>query len=221
MGSGDRSRGGEPLSVCGDGGLGRRAGRLHREYRYRGPALIRAAAKNHGFVAVVTDPGDYAAVMDEMAGAGGATSPALRERLARAAFAHTAAYDAAIAGWMNREAKEDFPALLTWRRGIGRACAMARTRISRRRSMRPSSRGRRAAGHRHGDAAAGQGAQLQQPQRHRRGLRAGGGNSSGRPSPSSSTPIPAAWPRRHDLATAYRRGAGLRPHERLSAASSR
>src|SRR5882724_5333939 len=78
-----------------------------------GPALIRAAAKNHGFVAVVTDPGDYAAVMDEMAAGDGATTLALRERLARAAFAHTAAYDAAIAGWMNREAKDDFPALLT------------------------------------------------------------------------------------------------------------
>jgi phosphoribosylaminoimidazolecarboxamide formyltransferase/IMP cyclohydrolase len=78
-----------------------------------GPALIRAAAKNHGFVAVVTDPADYAAVMAEMAERGGATSPALRERLARRAFAHTAAYDAAIAGWMNREAKEAFPPLLT------------------------------------------------------------------------------------------------------------
>ncbi len=78
-----------------------------------GPALIRAAAKNHAFVAVVTDPGDYAAVMAEMAERGGATTPALRERLARAAFAHTAAYDAAIAGWMNREAGETFPAVLT------------------------------------------------------------------------------------------------------------
>jgi len=78
-----------------------------------GPALIRAAAKNHAFVAVVTDPGDYAAVMDEMAARGGATTLALRERLARAAFAHTAAYDAAIAGWMNREAGETFPAVLT------------------------------------------------------------------------------------------------------------
>jgi phosphoribosylaminoimidazolecarboxamide formyltransferase / IMP cyclohydrolase len=78
-----------------------------------GPALIRAAAKNHAFVAVVTDPQDYAAVMDEMAAGDGATTLSLRERLARAAFAHTAAYDAAIAGWMNREAKEDFPALLT------------------------------------------------------------------------------------------------------------
>jgi phosphoribosylaminoimidazolecarboxamide formyltransferase/IMP cyclohydrolase len=78
-----------------------------------GPALIRAAAKNHGFVAVVTDPADYAAVMAEMATHEGATSLGLRERLARRAFAHTAAYDAAIAGWMNREAKDEFPPLLT------------------------------------------------------------------------------------------------------------
>jgi len=78
-----------------------------------GPALIRAAAKNHGFVAVVTDPADYQAVMAEMGERGGATSPALRERLARAAFAHTAAYDAAIAGWMYRGAEEAFPPLLT------------------------------------------------------------------------------------------------------------
>src|SRR5215475_3352165 len=69
-----------------------------------GPALIRAAAKNHAFVAVVTDPADYAAVMADMAAQEGATTPALRERLARRAFAHTAAYDAAIAGWMKRDA---------------------------------------------------------------------------------------------------------------------
>jgi len=78
-----------------------------------GPALIRAAAKNHAFVTVVTDAADYAAVTAEMAAQGGATTAALRERLARAAFAHTAAYDAAIAGWMNRAAQEDFPPLLT------------------------------------------------------------------------------------------------------------
>jgi len=78
-----------------------------------GPALIRAAAKNHAFVAVVTDPADYAAVMADMAAQEGATTPALRERLARRAFAHTAAYDAAIAGWMSREAEEAFPPLLT------------------------------------------------------------------------------------------------------------
>ena len=100
-----------PFAATVDSGAGREA--CIENIDIGGPALIRAAAKNHAFVAVVTDPGDYAAVMDEMAAGGGATTPALRERLARAAFAHTAAYDAAIAGWMNREAKEDFPAVLT------------------------------------------------------------------------------------------------------------
>jgi len=67
-----------------------------------GPAMIRAAAKNHDFVAVVTAPGDYADVMGEMAAKDGAIGIEMRRRLAAAAFARTAAYDAAIAGWMNR-----------------------------------------------------------------------------------------------------------------------
>ena len=67
-----------------------------------GPAMIRAAAKNHDFVAVVTSPADYAAIMEEMAAKQGALGLATRKRLAAAAFARTAAYDAAIASWMNR-----------------------------------------------------------------------------------------------------------------------
>ncbi len=66
-----------------------------------GPALIRAAAKNHDFVAVVTDPEDYGALLSDMDGQDGATTLALRRRLAAAAYAHTAAYDAAIAQWMS------------------------------------------------------------------------------------------------------------------------
>ena len=65
-----------------------------------GPALIRAAAKNHVFVTVVTDPADYDAVMADMRAQGGMTTMALRRRLAAAAIARTAAYDAAIARWM-------------------------------------------------------------------------------------------------------------------------
>jgi phosphoribosylaminoimidazolecarboxamide formyltransferase/IMP cyclohydrolase len=56
-----------------------------------GPALIRAAAKNHDFVAVVTDPVDYDALMEEMAAKSGGTSLALRRRLASLAYARTAA----------------------------------------------------------------------------------------------------------------------------------
>jgi phosphoribosylaminoimidazolecarboxamide formyltransferase / IMP cyclohydrolase len=68
-----------------------------------GPALIRAAAKNHADVAVVVEPGDYAAVMAELTAHGGTTTRALRQRLAAKAFARTAAYDAAIANWFAAE----------------------------------------------------------------------------------------------------------------------
>ncbi|HTI81834.1 MAG TPA: bifunctional phosphoribosylaminoimidazolecarboxamide formyltransferase/IMP cyclohydrolase, partial [Acetobacteraceae bacterium] len=76
-----------------------------------GPALIRAAAKNHDFVAVLTEPEQYAEVMGEMARHGG-TSVALRRRLAGAAYARTAAYDVAIASWFAERRDETFPARL-------------------------------------------------------------------------------------------------------------
>jgi phosphoribosylaminoimidazolecarboxamide formyltransferase / IMP cyclohydrolase len=78
-----------------------------------GPALIRAAAKNHDFVTVVVDPGDYDAVIAEMTAHDGATTRTLRRRLARTAYARTAAYDAAIAGWMDAQAGEAFPPRFT------------------------------------------------------------------------------------------------------------
>ncbi len=78
-----------------------------------GPAMVRAAAKNHAFVAIVTAPEDYAAVMQEMEAHDGGTSLALRRRLAAKAYAHTASYDSAIAGWMARQEGEDFPQTLT------------------------------------------------------------------------------------------------------------
>ncbi|WP_158965550.1 bifunctional phosphoribosylaminoimidazolecarboxamide formyltransferase/IMP cyclohydrolase [Chachezhania sediminis] len=65
-----------------------------------GPAMIRAAAKNHGFVSVVVDAEDYAALLTEMEAHDGATSYAFRQRLAQTAYARTAAYDAAVSGWM-------------------------------------------------------------------------------------------------------------------------
>jgi phosphoribosylaminoimidazolecarboxamide formyltransferase / IMP cyclohydrolase len=64
-----------------------------------GPAMIRAAAKNHDDVAVVVEASDYAAVLAELAQHGGATTLALRRRLAAKAYARTAAYDAAISNW--------------------------------------------------------------------------------------------------------------------------
>ena len=72
-----------------------------------GPAMIRAAAKNHDDVTVVVQPSDYRAVMDEMEALGGATSSALRRRLAATAFARTAAYDAAIARRLGAETEAD------------------------------------------------------------------------------------------------------------------
>ncbi|MEI7593502.1 MAG: bifunctional phosphoribosylaminoimidazolecarboxamide formyltransferase/IMP cyclohydrolase [Actinomycetes bacterium] len=64
-----------------------------------GPAMVRAAAKNHAFVGVIVDPGDYPAVLDELR-ADGALSDGMRQRLARTAFATTAAYDAQILAWL-------------------------------------------------------------------------------------------------------------------------
>ncbi len=74
-----------------------------------GPAMIRAAAKNHADVAVVVDASDYAAVLDELTRHRGMTTLALRRRLAAKAYARTAAYDAAIANWFARELNETAP----------------------------------------------------------------------------------------------------------------
>ncbi|MEO6846012.1 MAG: bifunctional phosphoribosylaminoimidazolecarboxamide formyltransferase/IMP cyclohydrolase [Chthoniobacterales bacterium] len=68
-----------------------------------GPSMIRSGAKNYRSVTVVTDPSDYAAVMEDMKEEGGATSMKLRERLAIKAFSSTGAYDVAIANYLNRE----------------------------------------------------------------------------------------------------------------------
>ncbi len=74
-----------------------------------GPALIRAAAKNHASVTVIVDPADYQAVIDEMKANDGATTAEMRRRLAAAAYMRTAAYDAAIGGWFNGQLGEAFP----------------------------------------------------------------------------------------------------------------
>ncbi|HXW26619.1 MAG TPA: bifunctional phosphoribosylaminoimidazolecarboxamide formyltransferase/IMP cyclohydrolase [Xanthobacteraceae bacterium] len=77
-----------------------------------GPAMIRAAAKNHADVAVIVDPRDYAVMRDELKAHGGATTLALRRRLAAKAYARTAAYDAAISNWFAGEIGDPAPA---WR----------------------------------------------------------------------------------------------------------
>ena len=82
-----------------------------------GPAMIRAAAKNHASVTVVVDPADYGRVLADMGEHDGATSLALRKTLAAKAYARTAAYDAAIGGWFAKELGEQTP---DWRAFAGR-----------------------------------------------------------------------------------------------------
>ncbi len=74
-----------------------------------GPAMIRAASKNHDDVAVIVDPDDYAAFAAELDANGGAATRALRRRLAQKAFSRTAAYDAAISNWLAAELGEQAP----------------------------------------------------------------------------------------------------------------
>jgi phosphoribosylaminoimidazolecarboxamide formyltransferase/IMP cyclohydrolase len=88
-----------------------------------GPAMVRAAAKNHAHVGIVVDPADYGVVLEEIASSG-ALSAATRRRLARRAFARTAAYDTAIVEWLDAtdaggaeaaDQADELPATLTLR----------------------------------------------------------------------------------------------------------
>ena len=74
-----------------------------------GPAMIRAAAKNHGDVAVVVDGADYASLLEDLAKYDGSVTLTLRRRLAQKAYARTAAYDAAISNWFAAELGEETP----------------------------------------------------------------------------------------------------------------
>ncbi len=77
-----------------------------------GVALIRAAAKNHDGITVVTDPADYDRVLAELAAGNGTVGAEARRELARKAFALTAAYDAEIGEWMGRDGRTSFPETL-------------------------------------------------------------------------------------------------------------
>jgi phosphoribosylaminoimidazolecarboxamide formyltransferase/IMP cyclohydrolase len=74
-----------------------------------GPAMIRAAAKNHAFVNVVVDVEDYPALLAELDAQDGQTRLAFRQRLAQVAYARTAAYDAAVSTWMAGAINEPAP----------------------------------------------------------------------------------------------------------------
>ena len=78
-----------------------------------GPAMVRSAAKNHAFVAVVTDPAQYDEVLAEMAQNNGSVSTEFRKKLAALAFAHTASYDSVINAWFSSQLGEAFPSTLT------------------------------------------------------------------------------------------------------------
>lgn len=82
-----------------------------------GPALIRAAAKNHASVTVIVDGADYGPVLAEMGANGGTTTPETRRHLAAKAFARTAAYDSAIAAWLAQQPDDKPP---VWRTVAGR-----------------------------------------------------------------------------------------------------
>ena len=79
-----------------------------------GPAMIRAAAKNHESVVLATDPADYRAIADALKEGDGCTGLALRKSLAAKAFARTAFYDAAIASWFAEQEGDHLPSRLTF-----------------------------------------------------------------------------------------------------------
>ncbi|MEL7027924.1 MAG: bifunctional phosphoribosylaminoimidazolecarboxamide formyltransferase/IMP cyclohydrolase [Pseudomonadota bacterium] len=83
-----------------------------------GPAMIRAAAKNHAFVTVLTDPSDYDAAAEAIE-ASGSVPASSRRALAAKAFRRTAAYDAAVSGWLTQETGEDWPERLTFAGALG------------------------------------------------------------------------------------------------------
>ena len=186
------------------------------------PSMVRAAAKNHPSVAVVTDPATYDDVLDAVRGGGFTLEQ--RKRLAAQAFVHTATYDVHVASWMGNAYTD------SCRRhrlpGLGRRHVGPRRRAALRREPAPARRALHqrlpaAAGPRPGHAAARQGDVLQQLRRRRR-------RRARRPRPrrpadrrrSSSTPTRAASPsaptsrRRTRKAHDVRPGLGLRRHHR-------
>lgn len=78
-----------------------------------GPTMLRSAAKNHAHVTVIVDSEDYAIVLEELHGAGAATSPETRRRLAAKVFRHTAAYDSYISNYLTDLTGEEYPEALT------------------------------------------------------------------------------------------------------------
>ena len=126
-----------------------------------GPTMLRSAAKNHAHVTVVVDSADYPLVIDEMASNGGAVSDVARRHLATKVFEHTAAYDGAIANYLGSldesDGRGDFPRTIN-------------LQFHKSSEMRYGENPHQRAAF-YTDAAAGQGAVVQQHRRHRRGAR--------------------------------------------------
>ena len=93
---------------------GAEAGEIIEQIDIGGPAMIRSAAKNHGYVAVATGRAALGEILAAMEASGGETTLELRRRLAARAFARTAAYDSAIADWFATQVEDTPP----WRRTI-------------------------------------------------------------------------------------------------------
>ena len=132
--------------------------------------MIRAGAKNHDDVVVIVDVDDYPALIEELRLHDGATSLAFRRRMAQKAYARTAVYDAAISNWLAREVHEPAP---KWRAFGG---VLHQSFGALRYGENPHQRAalyltaETAPGRRDRAPGPGQGAVLQQHQRHRRGL---------------------------------------------------
>ena len=136
-----------------------------------GPTLIRAAAKNHAFSAVVVSPESYDAVLDELQSSDGRLSQQTRQALALDAFAYTARYDTAIARWFG-EQRGGVPVAVRARVREGARPLVRREPAPARRVLRADGRAHRPA--LDGVEAARQGAVVQQPARPRLGAEARG-----------------------------------------------
>ncbi len=105
-----------PFERAAAAGVGREE--IIEEIDIGGPALIRAAAKNHAHVTVVTSPDAYPGLIADLERGGGTVAPERRSEYAAEAFRRTAAYDAAISNWLGRTLEGEFPSAWTeqWRR---------------------------------------------------------------------------------------------------------
>ena len=168
-----------------------------------GPSMVRSAAKNHAHVAIVTDPADYAALIDELDANGGATTLEFRKRLAAKAFALTAAYDSTISQWFAfADQGERFPQ--TWTRSSTLKMPLRYGENPHQQAalyvpVGPAARG------------IAQAEQVQGKELSYNNLNDANAalelvaefRDAGRPSSSSSTPIPAASPRATRLLDAW------------------